>query len=382
LTYTGATQVTAEVIAAVTSPAAAGGWVQLSGTYSVPTGIDGVRVQLEVASTVSQGSVYWDDLSLTKTGAIDGLLIGGLTGGTTIVDDVQDNTDSITVGHRGYGRTTRGFAVRDAKEAASHTTDKVVATATGVSSLRQSLKVAANSAYIDFSGRIVSVYNSTIGSDFTQYFAGGGQAGIGMNTNLQAANYKPDEVYYRNGSSSASSGSVTNIYNAKVTASDTMTVSITAGSYQQDENYNPTGTGWFGSPSTIGAPANYVLGRVYLATGLYYIYAKFKQETVELGYVSNGAKTVWQTYTYTFDGISYPVWNPGTTYSLVCGTAAGTRNYEVWVGNQKVIAYTEVGTSSSLGSTLRYAGFQMDGYVTPDVARNYRPGSVTDFAFW
>jgi len=96
LTYLGSTNVATIPLQSLLNPAASNGWASGGGTYSVPAGVDTVYLQVQVTSTVTAGSIWWDDLSLTKTGPISGGLVSGLTGiGTTIVNDLQGTLDAI-----------------------------------------------------------------------------------------------------------------------------------------------------------------------------------------------------------------------------------------------------------------------------------------------
>jgi hypothetical protein len=45
-------------------------WRQLSGTYTVPANVTGIRVRLTISSTATAGTVWWDDLSATKSGLL------------------------------------------------------------------------------------------------------------------------------------------------------------------------------------------------------------------------------------------------------------------------------------------------------------------------
>jgi hypothetical protein len=76
---------------------AGSGWRQLTGTYTVPDGVDAVRLVPHVDASATLGTVKWDDLSLVKTqkmslGMLDGLtdIIGG------IWSFLQDLVDGIT----------------------------------------------------------------------------------------------------------------------------------------------------------------------------------------------------------------------------------------------------------------------------------------------
>lgn len=66
------------VIGQVSDPAASAGWTHLTGTFSVPAGIDAVCVRITVTGAVTAGSVWWDDLSAKKAGLIAQNLIQDL----------------------------------------------------------------------------------------------------------------------------------------------------------------------------------------------------------------------------------------------------------------------------------------------------------------
>jgi hypothetical protein len=61
------TQVASSTLASIASPGASGGWQQLTATYTVPAGVDAVRMQTHVDATATAGSVWFDDGSITKT---------------------------------------------------------------------------------------------------------------------------------------------------------------------------------------------------------------------------------------------------------------------------------------------------------------------------
>ncbi|QAY17392.1 minor tail protein [Gordonia phage IDyn] len=60
------------------SPASSSGWTELTGTYEVPEGADGVRVQVEVGASVETGTIWWDDMRLSKYGSLPQRFINGL----------------------------------------------------------------------------------------------------------------------------------------------------------------------------------------------------------------------------------------------------------------------------------------------------------------
>jgi hypothetical protein len=80
LAYTGTTQISTTTIASVSAPPASSGWQQISGQYTVPSGIDGVRLQISVDSSVKTGTIHWDDASMTAVNSLDQGLVGGLVG--------------------------------------------------------------------------------------------------------------------------------------------------------------------------------------------------------------------------------------------------------------------------------------------------------------
>jgi len=55
-------------------------WQQMSGTYTVPAGVDSVRLLLQVMPSVTAGTIQWDDGSITKTGLFSTDWTAGLTG--------------------------------------------------------------------------------------------------------------------------------------------------------------------------------------------------------------------------------------------------------------------------------------------------------------
>ena len=72
----------AVVLQAETTPATNSSWVQLSGTYTVPTSVDTIYLQPVVDTTATSGTVWFDDGSVKKAGA--------LAGATGLVDFVEN----------------------------------------------------------------------------------------------------------------------------------------------------------------------------------------------------------------------------------------------------------------------------------------------------
>ncbi|KXO95200.1 Uncharacterised protein (plasmid) [Tsukamurella tyrosinosolvens] len=66
------------VVASIDSPSGAQAWTGLLGTYTVPEGAAKIRLQIEVAATVTGGTINWDDLSVTKYGNLPQRMVAGL----------------------------------------------------------------------------------------------------------------------------------------------------------------------------------------------------------------------------------------------------------------------------------------------------------------
>lgn len=73
-TYLGGAQVSTTMIASIAGPGST--WTELSGNFTVPAGVDQVRLRLVVDTGATGGQVWFDDASLTKpgNGPFDGLL--------------------------------------------------------------------------------------------------------------------------------------------------------------------------------------------------------------------------------------------------------------------------------------------------------------------
>ncbi|WGH22051.1 minor tail protein [Gordonia phage MerCougar] len=102
--YIGDTAQAEVPIASRNSPTASSGWTELTGTYEVPTGIDGIRLQVEVGATTTAGTVWWDDMRISKYGSLPQRFIGGLVdalgdlgdGIVAVVNNVGEFFDNIT----------------------------------------------------------------------------------------------------------------------------------------------------------------------------------------------------------------------------------------------------------------------------------------------
>ncbi|GAS92696.1 hypothetical protein [Mycolicibacterium brisbanense] len=115
--YLGNSQVAVQTIASVASPGASSAWRQLSGTFTIPSGVDSVALALVVGPTATAGNVWFDDGSVTKTGLVKLPLISGLTSGQTLAQDFQAAVDQLV---NWTGGTSTGNPVSAIAGAFSH----------------------------------------------------------------------------------------------------------------------------------------------------------------------------------------------------------------------------------------------------------------------
>ncbi|MDP7703171.1 hypothetical protein [Mycobacterium sp. TY815] len=89
-------------VAAVASPGASGGWAQIAGSYTVPSGVETIRIRLCVKDSASAGQVWFDDATIRRTSLMQKGFISGL------VDDLTEifaNFAAMIDGILGTGHT-------------------------------------------------------------------------------------------------------------------------------------------------------------------------------------------------------------------------------------------------------------------------------------
>nr|AAY16509.1 hypothetical protein GTE5p023 [Gordonia phage GTE5] len=104
LAYNGTAVVEEVVIVNADSPAASSDWIEFAGTYQVPPTATSVRVQVEVGASASAGTVWWDDIKVSKYGSLPQRFISGLLdalgdlgdGIAAVVGRIGDFFDNIT----------------------------------------------------------------------------------------------------------------------------------------------------------------------------------------------------------------------------------------------------------------------------------------------
>lgn len=93
---------------AIASRAGSATFVQIGSTpsvgtaYTVPAGVSSVRVKVAVTAGAAVGSVVWfDDISVKKTGLMSGNFVNGVLG--TVAQDIQAAIDQLVQGIKGTG---------------------------------------------------------------------------------------------------------------------------------------------------------------------------------------------------------------------------------------------------------------------------------------
>ena len=102
--------------AAIASRAGSSTFVQIGATsavgtvYTVPAGVTSIRVKVAVTSGAAAGSFVWfDDISVKKTGLLSGAWMGGILG--TVVQDFQQIVDALAQAIKGVGTAGSGNAL-------------------------------------------------------------------------------------------------------------------------------------------------------------------------------------------------------------------------------------------------------------------------------
>ena len=93
-------------VAEITSPAASASWTQLTGTYTVPSGVTGVQMQLVVTSAATAGSINWSNGTSNVSG---GFLAGIESDISGVISTLGIRCHGLRNGHVEYvGRARFG----------------------------------------------------------------------------------------------------------------------------------------------------------------------------------------------------------------------------------------------------------------------------------
>lgn len=106
-----------------------------------------------------------------------------------------------------------------------------------------------------------------------------------------------------------------------------------------------------------------------------YVGADLSRNQIQLYYVAAGVKTIWATTSFTFKA--------NNAYYLECGVGLFDRQYRVVNGDGTVLlSYTEVGTSSLMGASYRYAGAGAANRYYDDIFRAPEYGRAARMDLW
>jgi hypothetical protein len=348
--YLNGAQVTSSLVAGVASPSGSATWTQLSGTYTVPAGVDTVRVQLGVTSDMSAGTVWFDTISAKKTGNMPGTLVQGITGAVSnIVEDVQGFLNSVVAGLLGLGDLLYDAVLGDANTVTFNLNDTIAAMSSSIQTLQNSATYTANagaSEFISFANRADA---STLGADWTQSYNGTGTGVLGITAGRAA--WK---------SFDANSRTCNAQYNAKQTTTDYQRVGAAFASAPND---------WYGGSDAL----NYIYGRVN-AAGTEGVFVELGPSTCRLGCVVSGTTTYLGSPSTLYGGFK-----AGAAYWLECGTVGGANIMRVFENNRIILSYTDSGAVSQVGATHRYVG--MSSYYYGSGSYHTTPAEVAAFAF-
>lgn len=161
-------------IAAIASPGASGGWAQIAGSYTVPSGIETIRIRLCVKASATVGQVWFDDATIRRTSLMQKGFISGL------VDDLTEifaNFAAMIDGILGTGYTFGQVVtfISSGLSTAATVADNLGAMLTdlGLSTLAQLGSLIGN---LDTGLADAADTISDIGDDITALLSGAGEA--------------------------------------------------------------------------------------------------------------------------------------------------------------------------------------------------------------
>ena len=360
--YIGTTAQTPIVIGA---RGASTSWVQIVGSassspvtlpWTVPTAelaanqITGVRVRLAVNADATAGSVWWDDISLTKQGLL----------GQSLVDRLFDAWRNLFNGLFGTALDPTSRTVDDVLTAADAARLSIAGLQSDVTQFlarNANNNLAGRSAVIDFS----SYANATsLGDGFTQVYTGSGGGTLGVSAG-QASWLGETLLESRNGWARYRSAT-----GAPITAATTAT------------DYQKIGLAFSSIPNTVlfSNGFNYIIGRSNAWTnfaGASFVYLKLGLTVCELRYVINGVDALLQA---TPAGFRF---RAGATYWLECGRSDmdAPRIYRALENGTQIFSKTDGSNLTQVGENFRFTGFGASntnpfGY----------PGRVSAFAYY
>ena len=435
VSYLGTAIAATTVLNSVLNPTTDAGWTMLQGSYTVPSsGVDGIRLQLNVLPAATAGTVNWDDGSVTKTQLMAESWTAGLPGDlnnlNTNVDsralssDVQNMANTMADGtyydigtaltpmsNRMQGLGATGLIGANYVPGLDAT--KITSGILAISSVPTGLLGISNIADIQtltnyITNTLVGVSGMYTGSTLNQANSSMFSLYNNMLNNTQAI--QAMQVQARSALVSGVSVSVdfANYPDGPLPSNFTVTYTGTgtsklgikgglAGWFPLNNDGNrqayaiwntePTNTDYQrvsgamnsapGGASTGGTPYMYALGRVdnpnnpqNFVWGRAYN-AGFLTYEADLGCTVAGVETIWVS------GVAL-TWS--TNMMVVFGAQGNPRRYQVFSGTQLVLDYIEAGTASQLGPGYRNWGAKNTCVTGPSSGGTIAGTAVADNA--
>jgi hypothetical protein len=362
-TYLAGVSVGTTVIQSIAGPGST--WTQLSGSYTVPAGVDSVRLRLVVDTTATGGTVWFDDANLDKpgNGPFDGILsmfglgtfgdlfslnpstvwqsiisdiinplglLAQLTGGKVpngqspqIVQDLLDGVVNVFQTGTTGTSSNNDFTTWFNSMLGIHKTGAGAQAQNVVQDTQINKLLTSGSGIFDtFDGAQATALNST---NWEQTYSGAGSGTCGLSGTGTA-------TWATSGASSRMSQ---NRYKTALTT-DTQLVQVIL-------------TSNLGASTISNNPAIRIQGREN-STHDSYVEARVTYNSAEIGYVVSG------TYTRFGSAVSISG-NTSGTWQLKLGTVASSREFVLMLNNVTVVDVTDGSAASQLGSSYRYTGF-------------------------
>ncbi|OKH70826.1 hypothetical protein EB72_24845 [Mycobacterium sp. SWH-M1] len=301
----------------------------------------------EIATSFAQMLLRFfriDDLIAALTGKDDGDTtdVGDVIG--NIFTGIGSTINAIVNGLLGW--VGFDWTHEDAEQALRDEANTLAALNAAVQALQNdqnNQNVGGKAAVVDFTQRLDQ---TGMGTDFDIAYSGSGTSYLAIQSGdvvMVVGNNDPRTASFR--------------YNALETATDYQRVGIAFSSAPERGFSNP-------ARNSIHCRKN--------SAGTTHIYADLYKDSVELGCVVTGSKTIFNTTTdFSFKA--------NAIYWLEAGTVGGLRIFRVLEGNTPVLVHTEVGTTSQVGAGFRGTGGGSYIYGNGFGFHN-RPGSMLAFA--
>jgi hypothetical protein len=148
-------------------------FIDLTGPYTVPAGVSGLRTRLSVASAATAGTVYFSHVTVSKTQTIFQRLIAGQNPGEVLTDDIshlfggiiQNTLDILNKAAQGDFDHLVSTIAGDFGNTISDVADRLLSFLDGASPLNGS-NIASGNIVDDFVGGIGTIVNNIFGSLF------------------------------------------------------------------------------------------------------------------------------------------------------------------------------------------------------------------------